>query len=121
MSKSVLFRNWSNEDFTWTWDGTPFSFPAGREMYLQDYLADHFAKHLTDREMLKDGIELNYRTRPERLTYIEKCFVKDSAFDANSDALAEFENLNRNADIEVASPKRMGRPPKAQGTLANVE
>lgn len=106
MSKSVLFKNWSSEDFSWTWDGVSYEFQAGQTMYLQDYLAEHFAKHLADREMIRAGLELNYRTRPERQGFIDKCFDKASAQSAESDAHAEFQNLNRNADIEAASPRK---------------
>jgi hypothetical protein len=45
------FRNFSKEDFTWKYDGIPYTFPAGQETYMEDFKADHFAKHLIDREL----------------------------------------------------------------------
>jgi len=51
------FVNYTKEDFSHKWDGKVFKFKAGREIYLEDYLAEHFAKHLAEREMLKDGHE----------------------------------------------------------------
>lgn len=113
-TSSVVFKNWSSETFSWTWDGVAYTFKPGLEMYMQDYLANHFAKHLADREMIRSGMDLNYRTRPERQAFIEKCFpVETPVIVQDDETQAEVENMNRNADVEVAvPPKRMGRPPK---------
>ncbi len=51
------FTNFSKEDFTWKHNGIPFHFPAGSEMYLEDDKADHFAKHLVDREIGRMNID----------------------------------------------------------------
>lgn len=64
-----LFVNWSDEDFTWSWDSQPYTFRAGQSMVLFDYLADHFAGHLADREMDKLKIPTNHFTRQN---YIDK-------------------------------------------------
>lgn len=56
--KTALFTNFSNEAFTGSWDGRTKTIPAGESVYMPDYLAKHFAKHLTNRELLrsdKDG------------------------------------------------------------------
>jgi hypothetical protein len=56
MPSSILFTNWSNEDFSHTWNNEVFTFPVGSPpIYLQDYLAKHFAKHLANRELMKKG------------------------------------------------------------------
>lgn len=47
------FHNFSNEDFTWNWDGTPYTFKAGQKIMLEAYKAFHFAKHLVNRELQK--------------------------------------------------------------------
>ncbi len=49
--KSVVFKNFTNEEFVCSWDGVPYRFPAGKEMYVEDWKAAHFAKHLVDRVM----------------------------------------------------------------------
>lgn len=51
--KTALFTNFTNEDFTGYWDGKAKVFKAGQSVYMPDYLAEHFAKHLTNRELLK--------------------------------------------------------------------
>jgi hypothetical protein len=55
MNKTVLFTNWSNEDFSYAYAGEQFNFPMGKGVYLPDYLAHHFAKHLANRELQKIG------------------------------------------------------------------
>jgi hypothetical protein len=53
----VKFTNFSNEDFTWTWNGIPYTFPAQSVKFMETGLANHFAKHLVNRELLKRGRE----------------------------------------------------------------
>jgi hypothetical protein len=61
------FFNWSDEDFTYSWGGKPYTFPAGSvtedvaksvhgNLLLEEGIARHFAKHLADRELQKAGI-----------------------------------------------------------------
>ena len=53
----VKFTNFSNEDFTWTLNKIPYTFPAGSVKYFEYAIAKHFAKHLVNRELLKRGRE----------------------------------------------------------------
>lgn len=69
------FKNFSDEDFTWKFDGVPFEFKAGQEIFLEDYKADHFAKHLVDREINKLGKRTDYA--PLRTELTAKCFPSD--------------------------------------------
>lgn len=72
--KTALFTNFSDESFTGYWDGKPKTFKAGQSMYMPDYLASHFAKHLVNRELLrtkpdgtaiyKDGEKMTSPKRP---------------------------------------------------------
>lgn len=68
------FSNWTNEDFEWSWDGVSYHFPALSSMMMQEYLVDHFAKHLTDREMNKLNIPTN---DPKREEFLKKCYKED--------------------------------------------
>ncbi len=52
---SIVFKNFTNEEFVCSWDGTPYRFAPGKEMYVEDWKAEHFAKHLVDRVMHKAG------------------------------------------------------------------
>lgn len=52
--QSSLFTNWTDETFTGYWDGKPKTFKPGESKYMPDFLARHFAKHLTNRELLRE-------------------------------------------------------------------
>lgn len=65
--KTLVFYNWSEEDFVWTWDSEPAGFKAGSKTMLPDYLAKHFAKHFVDRELIKLGLPVDHFRRKELL------------------------------------------------------
>lgn len=71
---AIQFTNFSNEDFTWKWDGVPYTFKAGQTIFLEDYKAEHFAQHLVDRELNKLNIPTNDMVR--RMELGAKCFPK---------------------------------------------
>ncbi len=54
-SAVVKFVNFSDEDFTHTWNNIPYTFKAGGVKFMEQGLAKHFAKHLINRELLKRG------------------------------------------------------------------
>lgn len=60
----VKFTNFSKEDFTWTWNKIPYRFPAGEFRFMETNLANHFAKHLINRELLKQNRETD--TSPKK-------------------------------------------------------
>lgn len=88
MAKAVLFRNWSDEDFTYTWDKVEYDFPAGSETRIEEGLANHFAKHLTDRELLKmkddkgEQLMTNHFSRPD---VYQKCFPSAAPVEARNE------------------------------------
>lgn len=51
--KTAQFTNFTDQDFTGWWDGKSREFPSGSSTYMPDYLAQHYAKHLVNRELLK--------------------------------------------------------------------
>jgi hypothetical protein len=53
--RTALFTNFSVEEFTGWWDGKPKKFKASESVWMPDYLAAHFAKHLANRELLRKG------------------------------------------------------------------
>lgn len=58
--KTALFTNFTTQEFIGYWDGKAKRFPAGSSLYMPDYLAKHFAKHLTNRELLKTDVNGNF-------------------------------------------------------------
>ena len=105
--KSVLFYNWTEEDFTWSWDSVPFEFKAGDKLYVQDYLAEHFAKHLVDRELLKQGLRTDHFSRQE---LINKCIVNRDAKEQSAVKVQQ-EILNKN-NQESEKISSNATPPK---------
>lgn len=99
--KAVLFTNWSDEDFSHRWDGQVFTFKKGQSMMLQDYLANHFAKHLAEREMEKANVPPLTR-RSTIGQYIAKCFKGEESeqINAQSDVELETKILNANAEAQ---------------------
>lgn len=74
--QAIKFKNYTDEDFTWNFDSIPYTFAAGQEIFLEDYKAFFFAKHLADRECNKAGIPTN---DPRRAEFEAKCIATDEA------------------------------------------
>lgn len=81
------FKNWTDQDFSWKWDGVAYDFPAGSETYLEDFKADHFASHLVDREIQKLNLPVDRQIERRELT--AKCFP-------STEVLTPVEALHRN-------------------------
>lgn len=61
------FKNFSKEDFSWKFDGVPYTFPAGKEIYLEEDKAVHFCKHLVDRELNRHNVEKGLHGTPKEV------------------------------------------------------
>lgn len=96
-SKAVQFRNFSDEAFSWQFDKVTYTFPANQTIYLEDYKAFHFAKHLVDRELQKQGIRTDDINA--RKTMLNKCFTGDEV------TMQEMFNANIEPDKEPAIEK----------------
>jgi len=55
--KQALFYNFTDKPFTGYWDGKPRTFKAGAKMYMEEWRARHYAKHLTNQVLLEKGKE----------------------------------------------------------------
>ena len=71
-----FFTNFSGEDFSWKWNSELFKFKAGESKMLPTYLALHFAKHLVDRELIKDSDDTGFYDNPKkRNDFMKKCLT----------------------------------------------
>lgn len=95
---AIKFKNFTNEDFEWKYDGIPYNFPAGSEMFLEDYKAHHFAKHLVDREMNKAKVRTDFLT--ERAKLESQCFPA-------SEPVTPIEAINLNEGAKVKKAKKV--------------
>ena len=90
--KAIIFKNFSDEDFTHTWDSVPYTFKAGQEMYMEDWKAAHFAKHLINRELNKLNRPSN---DPLGITLRKKCLPGIDSFAADDDSSLQTKMLNK--------------------------
>lgn len=84
--KTAMFCNFTSEEFVGWWDGKSKKFAPGQQVYMPDYLAQHFAKHLTNRELLrstpdgtlihKDGDKMTSPKFPEQVPMFMDLFNK---------------------------------------------
>lgn len=111
--KIKKFTNFSNEDFTWTWNKVPYTFPAKEFRFMDASIADHFAKHLINRELLKVGRENDTSPKnPKENFYFSELYNKaiediDTAEGADDTAI-EQEVIDRDmrAKLGLEEPKK---------------
>lgn len=90
--KMVQFTNFSNEDFSHQWDSVPYQFRAGQTIYIEDWKAAHFAKHLIDRELIKKNIPTDRQLERSRLLAL--CITDSSEVIPESKVESEIANKN---------------------------
>lgn len=128
--KTAKFVNFTTEEFTGYWNGKGRTYPPGASEYMPDYLAKHFAKHLTNRELLrtttdgtlvhKGGDKMTSPKKPEDVPMFTEIFNKayipddiDELGDSHDDlgALIGAANKNRADKIAKVEAKVTDAPP----------
>lgn len=115
---TVLFVNFSNQPFSATpymwpdprtkeevptidehckWDNVPDSFAPGASRYMEDWRAEHFAKHLINRELDKMGKQTNDEKLREDL--MKRCVMDQSTPIPTS--TVDMELMNRNEEVKA--------------------
>lgn len=121
-SRAVLFTNKSSEDFTHSWDSVPYTFKAGQSMYLQDFLAFHFAKHLADREVQKIAESV---ASPKHKILMESYVSLNDPIIAKSDTSLDTELMNQPASeitpLEKARAKLAENRAKKQEEFSDLK
>jgi len=110
--KSIVFKNFTDEEFVCSWDSVPYRFSAGKEMYVEDWKAHHFAKHLVDRVMHKKGMITT--------NMIERKKLLDLALPAEV-ALTVDEALDLNAREEIAEKTKEIKSKKTSKKVVEEE
>jgi hypothetical protein len=72
--KAVRFTNWTDETFSHKWNSVEYTFKPGESTQLQDYLANHFANHLAQREINKLNLLMSDRRFKE---FYDRCFSEE--------------------------------------------
>lgn len=104
--KAVNFYNFSDEDFSYTWDRDVFDFPAGETVKLQEYLAKHFAKHLVDRELNKAKLATNHFSRESLIAKALPGYGEEEKPVTKSEAKIVAELLNAEPEVKEVKAKR---------------
>ncbi len=102
----ILFVNFRNETFTFSWDSIPYTLEPKESRWLPYWLAQHAAKHLVDIEMNERKIPTDHHSRE---TFVAKCIGNKPQEVNTSDPLG-LEVLNKNMEAKTEAPKKMGRP-----------
>ena len=100
---AIKFKNFTGEDFSWKFDGIEYNFKAGQEVYMEEFKARFFAKHLIDRELNRLGKLTNDQTEIKRLM--------GSALPTDEVVTAD-EAIDIEAKKIVEEKKRVGRTKK---------
>lgn len=121
---TALFYNFSEHEFVGTWGGKSRAFPAGSKTYMPAFLAQHFAKHLTNRELHRKGLDNATSPKfpeqvPEFNEMFRKAYVRDRDMEAKRndlDAMIDAVNLNRQPEATsstttVATPQTSSSGP----------
>jgi len=128
--EEVIFTNWSDKDFTHTYDlgsmdgegkrwiakKKSYTLKAGKSYYLPFYLAETFAKHLADREYQRafnNKLE-ELRVKPEFQAMDRRNLENKVQNSAEISKLSKQTMIDRcveiipgNEDLEVANPREV--------------
>lgn len=140
--KTALFTNFTDQEFIGWWDGKSKKFAPGQSVYMPDYLAKHFAKHLTNRELLrtdangnlihKDGDKMTSPKRPQDVPLFMELFNKAYQPDEEEELGSEKDDIdaligsaNKNREKKLAgstapSAPRPTMPDVAENPRANI-
>uniref|UniRef100_A0A6M3XDK4 Uncharacterized protein n=1 Tax=viral metagenome TaxID=1070528 RepID=A0A6M3XDK4_9ZZZZ len=128
--KTAKFVNFTAEEFIGYWDGKGRTYPAGASEYMPDYLARHYAKHLTNQELLrttadgtlihKDGDKMTSPKKPEDvpmfMQFFQMAYIPDDIDELgdsqdNLSSLIGSANKNRADKIAKVEAKISDAPP----------
>lgn len=127
------FINHTDKPFMWTWDKQEYSFAPGESKWLPDYLANHLAKHLTNRVLTemsdKDQKYVTYVGNPDNPVYaelFEKCFLSTQPVETKMEAEIEIANkeveeVSSDIKPKKVSKKKIKQPEEEFEGLAEVK
>lgn len=120
------FTNWREKEFSWKWNGEEYTFNPGQTMILPQYLAEHFAKHLTNMSLTEDGLEQYCSPKKpvdvsKFMEYFKKSYSEETELGSEEVSPLKAAILEANKDTEkfeesveeVKNIKR-GRPKKVE-------
>ena len=70
----MKFKNYTDDSFTESWGGNEITIKAGEIVLMEDAIAKHFAKHLADRELNRQGLGI---ASDKRNDIYSQCLLPD--------------------------------------------
>jgi hypothetical protein len=119
---NATFVNFDTKPFTGYWNGKPKTFKPGERFYTQAWLAEHFAKHLTNRYLIEHGGEVYASPKnPGQVQQFMDVFKKAFIPDTKPVDLDELDVAPEpSMDIDVKKPTMIDQGPAA-ALAAEVE
>lgn len=116
--KILKITNFSDEIFTHTWNKVPYTLKPGEYRFMEAGIANHFAKHLINRELLKNGRENDTSPRkpsenPFFMEMYNQCIEELPTDGAMDDTAVQQEVIDRNMkakEAEKAGKGKGGKP-----------
>jgi len=98
--RQAIFHNFTDKPFTGYWNGKPHTVRAGEKKYMPEYLAEHFAKHLTNKILTEQGKELYCSPKkpkevPQFYEIFSRACIIEEASDEQDEASMQIEMANR--------------------------
>lgn len=87
IEKIVLFHNPTDEDFTGMWNKVSEVIKAQGSRHMELWRANHYAKHLIDRELNKLGVVTNNQVEREKL--YKTIVIDEEVIEVAKDSVAE--------------------------------
>lgn len=116
---NATFHNFTEKPFTGWWDGKSKTFKAGEKKYMPAYLAEHFAKHLTNQVLVEAGHEVytspkNPSQVPQFMEIFKKAYIPDLATKDENSLDAEISRANEpSMDVHVKETEDINTGPAA--------
>lgn len=111
-ARTAEFYNFSAFEFTGYWNGKSRTFKPGERKFMPEYLARHFAKHLANQELTREGKDT--ATSPKKPEQVPAFMEKfDKAFHLQ-------EGNDGDDDLDVAIDLANREPQKKEGPSSNI-
>lgn len=121
MTQNATFHNFTSEPFTGYWNGKPKTFRPGEQVHMSAPLAEHFAKHLTNKVLMgMGGINETYTSPknpaqvPVFMDIFRKAFIPDGKQveeGSVDDIIAA--SVQPSMDVEIKKPEVIDQGPAA--------
>lgn len=131
IEKQVPFKNWADEDFTYSFDGQDRTFESGKTYSVPAGAANHFAKHLAIRELYKSGNPTDHALPEVKMNdFINRALPQgmvQNAFEEIPDKKPEYKEIETEVEAipatvpEESTPEPSVKPKKPMGRPKKVK